>query len=105
MNVQDVKDILGIDHTDNDNYIQKMLPLAIGFVKQYCNNTFMDASNTKEELGAVQIPIAKLIEFNMLDAGVQSEGISKMSTSFTTELPKSITDMLEPFKRSKMRFL
>ncbi len=102
MNVQDVKDILGIDHTDDDNYIKATLPLAIGFVKEYCKNDFL--IDGKEVLGAVQLPIAKIIEFNRHEAGVQSEGISKVSTSFSQDIPLSILQMLEPFKKSKMRF-
>ena len=116
MNTQDIKHILEIDHTDHDNYIRKMIPLTIDVIKNYTKNDFMVAnpdydpsrpisSTNKRKIekfeGGVEIAVAKIIEFYMLESGVQSETISKVSTSFATDLPKSILDLLKPYKRMK----
>lgn len=116
MNMQEVRQLLEIKTTEHDNYISMMLPLSIDFVKQYTGRDCMvknpdyDASRPTskenpmkvEELeDGMKIAVAKIIEFYMLESGIESETVSKTSTSFSNELPKSILDLLKPYKKAK----
>jgi hypothetical protein len=116
MDVQEVKGILEFDHTDHDNYIKTMLPLAEDFAKNYCGIEYVtnpnydpykpiSSTNPRKIEGTIEggmkIAVAKLLEFNLLQAGINSEGVASVSQSFSTELPNSIKDMLKPYKKAK----
>lgn len=104
MDIQEVKDILQIKHTNQDKYIQQMLPLTIQFAKDYCGTDFL--VNGVETLSSgVKIAIAKMIEFYMLQSGVASQGISRLSTSFQTDIPLSILVLLKQYRKNGVKFL
>lgn len=99
MTVEEVKVLLRITGTTYDNYLAAVLPLAIQYVKDECNNQFLD-ENGKENLpGGVQLAIAKLCEIYMKESGVQSETLARHSQTFSLDIPKYIKDMLKPYRR------
>lgn len=111
LSVKDVKSILQIEDTQHDDYIETMLPIIISFTEQYCNDIFtvrtMNGSYYKDQSGyqlvdmGIMIAIAKVIEFYMLKSGVSGEGVSRVSYSYSTELPKSILDILNQYRKVK----
>lgn len=114
LSLKDVKTILQLeDTTEHDSYIETMLPIIISLVEQYCNSIFalrnLDGTllNSHEgyvlvEAGII-IAIAKIIEFYMQQSGVIQNTVSRVSYSFSTELPKSILEVLNQYRR--VRFI
>lgn len=105
-----IKDILIIDETIYDEYIDQMIPTTIAFVEEYCNNEFTvkdkfgqmvvdeNENYTISEVGLV-LPIAKIIEFYMNKSGVSQESISRVMYSYTNSLPASITKNLNSYRK------
>lgn len=100
MDTGTVKSMLGITTNKHDAYLHEMISLFVELAKEKCNNSF-------EVDGEVQLPagvklyVAKAIEFNMRPVGLKDRTMGDVSYSYVTELPKSITDFLRPYKRVK----
>lgn len=110
LSVKKVKNILQIEESDYDNYIEEMIPLSIAMAEEYCNNEF----GLRDELGVLiksedneyfinkaglVVPIAKMIQYHMHKSGVTQESISRVMYSYAGGLPKSITQMLNPHRK------
>lgn len=67
-----------------------MIPLVEDWIKGYCNNDYTEGYPPGYELIAI-----KMIEFNKNKAGATSETVSRVSYSFETDYPKSITKGLK----------
>lgn len=111
LSTKDVKVILQIEESDYDEYIETMLPLTIDMVEDYCNDAFalrtdvgllakVDNAYVIREGGLI-IPIAKIIQFYMHESGVTQESISRVMYSYSNELPKSVTQALNSYRRVK----
>jgi hypothetical protein len=99
VNLNEVKDILGISDYKQDGYIDTTIPLYIDFVKEYCNNQFLGS----EELpGGVKLAIAKMIEFNLNKSGVSSSAFGEVSYSYSLDFPASILRLLQPYARIRV---
>lgn len=97
MDIQNVKNMLGINTDKHDNYLAEVIPLFIEQAQEYCNNTF------GEDLPAgVKLYVAKAVQHNMNPSNVKSRTMGNVSYSYELDLPKSITKYLAPYK--KVRF-
>ena len=102
MTLQEVKDILQITTTKHDVYITTMLDLLIEYIQDYCNNSFLDENGVLNIKGGAKIAIAKMIEFNMNKAGINSRSFGEVSYSYDTDFPPSILRLLEPYSRIRV---
>lgn len=106
---KEIKAILQIEETDYDEYIESVLPSTITFVEKYCNREFAmrnaDGKLEKNNNGyiineeGIVVAIAKIIEYFMNRSGVTQEMISRSITMFSADLPKSITTILNSYRR------
>lgn len=113
LSVKEIKKILQIEDTRHDEYIEIMLPIIIALVEKYCNDVFAMRDDSsfykKDEDGykiidiGIVICIAKIIEFYMLKSGVTQNTVSRMSFSFSNDLPNSIKSVLNEYR--KVRFI
>ncbi|MGX2958041.1 phage head-tail connector protein [Peribacillus sp. JNUCC 23] len=102
MDIQSVKNMLGIKTNKHDNYLMEVVPLFVDQAKDYCNNSFK--VDGQEVLPAgVKLYVAKAIEHNMGDSTLKGKTMGSISYSYETELPQSITKYLSPYK--KVRFV
>jgi hypothetical protein len=98
MGTDDVKKLLGISSDKHDDFIAEMIPILIEFVKDYCNNKFVE--DNKEVLpGGVKLFVARAIQFNMNPAGVTGRSMGGASYSYDTDYPPAIMRLLRPYKR------
>jgi hypothetical protein len=103
MTSQDVMTLLGIDAAKIDakkeSYINSALPLLIDFVKEHCNNKFLDDAGNEVIPGGVKVAVAKMIEYNMNKAGKTMAVKGSVTDMFTVDFPRSIMRLLEPYQR------
>lgn len=97
MDIQDVKNMLSINTNKHDHYLAEVIPLFIEQAQGYCNNTF----GTGLPAG-VKLYVAKAIEHNMKPVNLKSRSMTDVSYSYETELPKTVTKYLAPYR--KVRF-
>jgi hypothetical protein len=98
MDLQSVKNMLSIKNTQHDDYLTEVIPLFIEQAKDYCNNSF------DEELPAgVKLYVVKAIQFNMTPSNLKGRTMGEVSYSYETDLPRSITRLLAPYRR--VRFI
>lgn len=102
MTLQEVKDILGITTTKHDTYINTVIDLFIGFIQDYCNNSFLDENGILTLKGGAKIAIAKMIEYNMNKAGQSGRTFDNVSYSYDTDFPPSILRLLQPYSRIRV---
>lgn len=98
MNVTEVKSLTEIKTDKHDDYILTILPYMIESIKEYCNNQFLDVDGNESLPGGARIAISKWIQFNILQAGVNSRS-QGVSYNYETEVPNSIKIHLKPYKR------
>lgn len=115
ISIKDVKDVLSIETTEHDNYIEKMIPITLALTEQYCNNKTLvlrDAlgnyMKTNEgymltDMGLI-IVIAKIIEFYMVKAGITYEAIGRMVYTYANDLPTPILNALKSYSKSAIRY-
>jgi hypothetical protein len=95
----EVKTLLQIQTTNHDGYLDAIIPLIIEWVQGYCHQSF---ENDQEELklpGGAKIFVAQACEFNMNQAGMQSESLGDYSVSYTTDYPESMMKLLRPYRK------
>lgn len=112
LSVRKVKTILQIEESDYDDYIKQMIPITIAMVEEYCNDEF----GMRDDLGefiqgeydeyfisepGLIVPIAKMIQYYMNKSGVTQESISRVMYSYSGGLPKSITQILNSYRKVK----
>ncbi|MCP3741459.1 phage head-tail connector protein [Rossellomorea sp. BNER] len=102
MELQNVKNMLGIKTTKYDDYINEVLPLFIEKAKEECSNSFQGSGKEKLPAG-VKLYVAKAIEFNMGQANLKGRSADTVSYSYETNLPRSITDNLAPYKKLRVK--
>lgn len=100
MDVTQVKDINNWTTTKYDGYIATVLPGFIAATKSYCGQTFEDSNGIESIPADVEIAIAKWVELNTLQAGVNSRS-QGVSYSYDTSIPGSIKSLLRPHRRLK----
>lgn len=98
MELQTVKDMLGIKSSQHDAYILTMIPVMQEVAERECHQTFGDTPPA-----GVQLYIAKTIEFNMGDSGLKARSMGEVSYTYNTEMPESIASLLRPYKRIRIR--
>lgn len=99
MTVDEVKTLLRICNTLYDAYLTAIIPLAIEYAQRYCNRDFKNEQGQLVLPGGVKIAIAKICQFHMRDAGVQSEALARHNVTFATEYPKEVTTLLNVYRR------
>lgn len=115
ISVKDVKEILQLESTQYDNYIEKMLPITLAFTEKYCNNNELVIRDingaylkTNEgymlsDMGLI-IVIAKIIEFYMSKAHITYESISRINFTYASDLPTPILTALASYSKSRLKF-
>lgn len=104
MTIEEVKALLRITGTDYDAYLSAILPLMEEYVADYCNQSFIDPETGELDYpGGVKIAIAKLCQWQMKDAQVQSESLARHSITYASSdrMPSEIAKMLAPYRRVK----
>ncbi|MCM3108775.1 phage head-tail connector protein [Bacillus velezensis] len=101
MDIQTIKNMLGIKTDSHDAYLAEVLPLFIDQAKDWCNNSF--TVNGEEKLPAgVKLYVAKAIEHNMTPSNLSGRSMGDVSYSYETELPSSITELLAPYRKLRV---
>lgn len=95
LTVTELKLLLNITDTTKDNYLTAMLPNLIDWAQDYCNRTFDVVP------GGVRIALAKMAQYHLQQAGVQSESLGDYSVTLTTDYPESVLKLLKPYRRVK----
>lgn len=103
MELQSVKNLLGISTDKHDGYLAEMIPILIDYAKEFCNNPFLDGNNQEELPGSVKLFVAKAAQFNMNPAGIKGRSMGGASYSYDTDFPESIMRLLRTNKRVKFR--
>lgn len=81
-----------------DNYIQTMIPILLDYV-----NNDLRTDYTKEELPAgIVMFMAKAIEFNKGNGGLDSYSMGSVSYSFNMDFPASIYSLLKPYRKIRV---
>ncbi len=93
MTLAELKKIMRITDTSEDDYLIAMLPAVIEWVKGYCNNDFSAGLPD-----VVKVAIAKYIQFTLNEPGMKSESLGDYSYTRESGVPKAITDMLTPYR-------
>jgi hypothetical protein len=96
-----VKKILQITTTKHDDYLNTMILLLEEYAKDKTNNDFLDENGNEVIPGAVTIFVAKACEYNMNKAGVTSRSMGEVSYSYDLDFPRSITKLLDPYRKVK----
>ena len=103
MNLMDeVRNIIRIQGTDHDAFLDVMVPILGEHVIEHCNNQF-----TKDERGDTVFPgpvklfIAKAAEYNMQKTGLKERSMGSVSYSYDLQFPDSLYKYLRPYKRMK----
>lgn len=102
MDLQSVKNMLSIKNTQHDDYLTEVIPLFIEQAKDYCNNSFL-VDGVEELPAGVKLYVAKAIQFNMNPSNLKGRTMGEVSYSYETDLPRSITRLLAPYRR--VRFI
>jgi Phage gp6-like head-tail connector protein len=102
MTIEEVKSLLRITTNDKDDFLSAVLPLAVEYVKEECNNSFLDENGVEVLPGGIKMAIAKLCEHYMRESGVQSESLSRHSVTYSVDgIPKDIMKLLRPYRKVK----
>lgn len=95
--LEETKLLLQITSDTYDDLIENILiPTIEDYITTYCNDDFLDGFPD-----ALKLPAAKMIkiELSKLTPGVTSETIGRYSASYTDGYPKSVTDLLNPYRK------
>lgn len=101
MTVDEVKALLRVSGTEYDAYLDAILPMAKECASTYCNREFTDEQGNEAFPGGVKLAIAKMCEFHMKQAGVQSETLARHSVTYSSEYPVEIKAILNNYRRPK----
>jgi len=72
------------------------------WIKDYCNNDFLDDEGNENLPAGVELVLDKLVDFHKQDLNVASEKIADLSVSyFQDQIPTRIKQMLDPYKKMK----
>jgi Phage gp6-like head-tail connector protein len=93
-----IKNMLGITTAKHDNYLTEVIPLFIEHAEEICNNSF-----NGDLPAGVKLYVAKAIQFNMTPSNLKGRKMGEVSYSYETELPKSITKHLAPYRRVRFK--
>lgn len=102
MDIQNVKNMLGIYTDKHDAYLAEVMPLFIELAKEKCNNSFQ-VDGAESLPAGVKLYVAKAIEHNMGDSTLKGRTMGSITYSYETELPQSITKHLAPYKRVRFK--
>ena len=69
------------------------------WIKDYCNNDFLDDEGVEVIPATVNLAIEKMLEADKIPAGVSSEKQGGKSVSFSENRYKDIKPMLSPYKK------
>ncbi len=70
-----------------------------GWVKDYCNNQFLDEDGHEDLPGGVVLFLEQGVTFMQNQTGVQSESLGDHSITWTTDFPGSLMKQLTPYRR------
>lgn len=98
MDIQSVKNMLGITTSKHDAYLTEVIPLFIEHAKFECNNTFNDGLPA-----GVKLYVAKAIEHNMGPSNLRARSMDTVSYTYETDLPSSVKRLLAPYRRLRFR--
>ncbi len=100
--VDRVKIILWIQSTAYDLYLNEVVPSLLEYAEGICQRTWRDDDNNPEGVpGPVVMFIARVAELHIANAGVTSESLGDFSINVTTDIPLSISKLLNPCKVAK----
>lgn len=96
--IDNIKAVLQIEDTSKDLTISAMIPMIEEFVKDYCNNDFIDGFPKGLELSAI-----RMIAFNLfVKPGITKQAIGDVEVDYEPTYPADILSNLNKYR--KMRF-
>lgn len=99
MDLTSLKIMLGLQNTiKHDEYLNEVLPLFDEIARTECR-----LSKDAELPAGVKLYISKAIEFNMKPSNVKNRSMGSVTYGFETNLPRSITQYLAPYRKMRAR--
>lgn len=96
-----IKNMLGITTNKHDTYLIEVIDLFVELAIEECNNPSLDKDGDLP--AGVKLYVAKAVEFNMGQSNLKDRSMGDVSYSYITELPRTITKYLNPYKRMRAR--
>jgi hypothetical protein len=81
---------------------QELHDAYLEWIKDYCNNEFLNEDGEDVLPGGVTLTIEKLMSRHGQDSNIASEQVGDLSQSFfSDDIPKDIKSLLRPYRRIK----
>lgn len=106
--LEDVKTLLGIKDNSKDQTIDALIPVGIGHLEKELGYEITEAMDEADD-PILKFIVSKLIELYLKETGLDSKSVTRVSKSFTLEIPEYLLQMLAPYKNGvsntkKVRF-
>jgi len=96
------KAFLNITDTTYDDWIDVLIPSIESYIKEYCNNDFLDDDDEEVWSEAIKMTAAQMIQFQMNTLhGVSAHSLEGVSTQFLADYPDFIFKLLKRYKKVK----
>lgn len=92
----DLKAMTGAD----DAYLDIMIPILIDLANNETNRDYTELDLPH----GIKLFIAKAIEYNKTQGGLQARSMGSVSYTYDTDFPNSIMSLLKPYKRIRVLF-
>lgn len=104
MDIQQVKDILGITTTERDAYLTAVVPLFEEKIKKRANNRFTNAEGVEVLPIDLQHTLAKWIEWDMnTKQGLEARTMGEVSYNYDNEFPDFVKRDIAPHRKVRFR--
>jgi len=80
---------------------QELKAYLTEWVKDYCNNKFLNEDEEEELPGGVEVFLDRAVEYFKSQSGINSESLGDYSVSFDTDIPESLLKLLRPYRKVK----
>ena len=97
LTTQEVKALLQIDDESLNSYIETIIPIIEEYVRDYIN-----LPKELEIPHGLKLTMAKMIEFNLNDAGTKRRKIKDVDIEFNTDYPSNIYKSLNKYIRLRV---
>lgn len=104
MDIQEVKDILGITTDKHDVYLGTVIPLFEEKIKKRANNRFVNSQGVEELPIDLQHTLAKWIQWDMTSKpGLESRRMGEVSYNYDNEFPDFVKKDIAPHRKVRFR--
>jgi len=75
----------------------------LDWIKEWCNNSFLDSSGKEDLPGGVKIFIIKAKEYLQNKAGIKDRSMGSVSYSYEMDFPPGLIRLIRPYKKVRFR--